>query len=67
MSSNRYLRVCCHMAALLFVALTLSLVVSSQSRADESSCITCHTDEGLLAENLGTVDKKKSALQAGSG
>lgn len=67
MSSNRYLRVCCYTAALLFVALALSMVLSSQSRADESSCITCHTDEDLLTENLGTEDTKKSPLQAGGG
>ena len=31
------------------------------------SCITCHTDEDLLEENLAEVKTKTSAMQAGSG
>jgi hypothetical protein len=31
------------------------------------TCITCHTDEDLLEDNLAEVEKKTSALQAGSG
>ena len=38
-----------------------------QARADDSTCITCHTDLNLLADNLGEATKKKSSLQAGSG
>lgn len=67
MSPNRYLRVCCRLRAPLFVALAFGLLLSSQIWADDSGCISCHTDEDLLSENLGTEDKKKSTLQAGSG
>lgn len=49
--------------------LTLALLTfpGDQARADDSTCITCHTDIDLLEDNLGETKKKKSALQAGSG
>lgn len=31
------------------------------------SCVTCHTDEGMLKSNLGNDDKEKSSMQAGPG
>ena len=31
------------------------------------TCITCHTDEDLLEENLAEVETKVSEMQAGSG
>lgn len=31
------------------------------------SCISCHTDEAMLTQYLGTDEKRKSALQAGPG
>jgi hypothetical protein len=64
MSRTRYLRVCT-MAA--WCALALVISPDSQARADDSTCITCHTDIDLLEDNLGDSKKKKSALQAGSG
>jgi hypothetical protein len=32
-----------------------------------SSCVTCHTDEKMITENLSKDESKKSALQAGTG
>ena len=32
-----------------------------------SSCVTCHTDEKMITENLSKEESKKSALQAGTG
>lgn len=66
MSRNRYLRTCSVLMTPL-LALVLTVMLSNRVLADESSCITCHTDEELLKENLGKDEKKKSALQAGSG
>ena len=37
------------------------------SASGDDSCITCHTDEDLLKENLAATQNKTSALQAGSG
>jgi len=64
MSRTRYLRPC-----ILAAFLTLILVTfpGSDARADDSTCITCHTDSNLLADNLDEATKKKSSLQAGSG
>ncbi len=31
------------------------------------SCITCHTDEQMLKNNLAKSDTKKSSLQSGPG
>ena len=64
MSRTRYLRPCI-MAACL--ALALVILSGGPARADDSTCITCHTDIDLLEDNLGDSKKKKSALQAGSG
>jgi len=64
MSQFRYVRACT-MAA--WFALALVLFPGDQARADDSTCITCHTDIDLLEDNLGDSKKKKSALQAGSG
>ena len=47
-------------------AALLSLLLNANAFA-EDSCITCHTDEDLLEDNLADVEKKTSALQAGSG
>lgn len=53
------------LAPLLGAAL-FSLVLASSAYGDDT-CITCHTDEELLEENLAEVKTKKSAMQAGSG
>ncbi len=52
------------MAPLLCAAL-FCLLLSGSVHAD--TCITCHTDEDLLEENLAEDKTKKSAMQAGSG
>jgi hypothetical protein len=41
------------------------LLLSSNVYGD--TCITCHTDEDLLEENLAEVETKVSEMQAGSG
>ena len=64
MSRTCYLRPCIMAACLAF---TLVLSPGNRARADDSTCITCHTDIDLLEDNLGESKKKKSALQAGSG
>lgn len=47
-------------------AALLSLLLGT-SAFGEDSCITCHTDEDLLEENLAETQNKTSAMQAGSG
>ena len=47
-------------------AALLSLLLSTGAFGADS-CITCHTDEDLLEENLAEVKNKTSAMQAGSG
>ncbi len=51
---------------LLLSTIAFCLWLSGNVYADDS-CITCHTDEDLLEENLAEVKTKKSAMQAGSG
>ena len=53
----------------LIIVITLSflLPLASQAMAVDSSCISCHTDEELLIENLAPPTHKKSAKQAGAG
>ncbi len=46
----------------LFICLMITTKVLA-----ESSCITCHTDEEMLTENLSKAEEKKSAMQSGSG
>jgi hypothetical protein len=50
---------------LLWAAL-LSLLASTSALGDDT-CIVCHTDEDLLADNLADTQKKTSTMQAGSG
>lgn len=64
MSRTRYLQPCILAA---YLALILVTFPGNDARADDSTCITCHTDINLLADNLGEATKKKSSLQAGSG
>ena len=33
----------------------------------DSSCVTCHTDEDMIIDNLAKIKEKKSALTSGSG
>lgn len=47
--------------------LSAAFCVLLSGAAYAETCITCHTDADLLAENLADGEKKTSALQAGSG
>lgn len=49
----------------VFCTALFGLVLSGKVYGD--SCITCHTDEDLLEENLAEVETKVSEMQAGSG
>lgn len=42
-------------------------VAPSAYAADQSGCVTCHTDEAKLTANLAKVEVKTSAMQAGQG
>ncbi|MDH3359949.1 MAG: hypothetical protein OEL55_03680 [Desulfobulbaceae bacterium] len=35
--------------------------------ANQSGCVSCHTNEAKLTANVAEVKAKKSALQAGTG
>ena len=54
-----------HFLTPIFCATLFGLLLSTNVYAD--TCITCHTDEDLLEENLAEVEKKVSEMQAGSG
>ncbi len=49
----------------IFCAALFGLLLSTNVYGD--TCITCHTDEDLLEENLAEVETKVSEMQAGSG
>lgn len=49
----------------IFCAALFGLLLSVNAYGD--TCITCHTDEDLLEENLAEVETKVSEMQAGSG
>ena len=66
MSRHRHLRIVGSLAPCL-ITIALCLALNSRALADDSTCITCHTDEELLADNLAEPGSKKSALQSGSG
>ncbi|MBT8330102.1 MAG: hypothetical protein HKP52_03465 [Desulfofustis sp.] len=54
-----------HFLTLIFCSALCGLLLSANVYGD--TCITCHTDEDLLEENLAEVEKKVSEMQAGSG
>ena len=56
MSRTRYLRPCILAACLALILVTFT---GNDAQADESTCITCHTDSNLLADNLAEGTKKK--------
>jgi hypothetical protein len=49
------------------IVFAFAALLSGQAMADDSTCITCHTDLELLEDNLKEDTAKKSAMQAGSG
>jgi len=54
----------------LFVALTMFafLAVNMQiAAADDSGCVSCHTDQEMLKNNIAAQKGKKSAMQSGAG
>jgi len=64
MSPYRVLKGCA-LLAVWFLAVVL--LTCAKVHAADSTCITCHTDEMLLKDNLKQAASQKSALQAGSG
>lgn len=64
MSRMRIIRSC---RALSPGLLSLLFVLALSTGGYAETCITCHTDEDLLEDNLADVEKKTSAMQAGSG
>ncbi len=54
-----------HFLTPILCAALFGLLLSSNVYGD--TCITCHTDEDLLEENLAEVETKVSEMQAGSG
>lgn len=60
---RRYLQGAC----LTLLAGGFFTLMGSVAMAADSSCVTCHTDEDMLLENLAQVKAKKSAMQSGAG
>jgi len=58
---------CIGRACATFISGGLLLGMTGVTFAAQSSCVTCHTDEDMLEENLAVVKKKKSAMQSGAG
>jgi mono/diheme cytochrome c family protein len=52
---------------LLTAGLVAAGLASSALAVDASSCVACHTDEAMLAKNLGASTARRSALQSGAG
>ena len=65
MNRTRHHRSYQHIVTATCCAALLGLLLSANVYGD--TCITCHTDEDLLEENLAEVKTKTSAMQAGSG
>jgi hypothetical protein len=49
------------------VALCIAFSLCLAESLAQSSCVTCHTDETLLIENLSAEKEEKSALTSGAG
>ena len=45
----------------------MAVMLPNSSKAAESSCVQCHTDEDMLEDNLSKVKKKGSSMTSGSG
>lgn len=65
MKRNRHHLFLKRILAPMFCAALLGLLLNVNVYGD--TCITCHTDEDLLEENLAEVETKVSEMQAGSG
>ncbi len=49
------------------IGAAVSLLLAANVGFAASSCVTCHTDEDMLIENLAKAKGKKSAMQSGAG
>lgn len=58
---------CIGKACVTVISGGLLLGLTGGAFAGQSSCVTCHTDEDMLEDNLAVVKKKKSAMQSGAG
>ena len=65
MKRTRQYRFFKHIVTATCCAALLGLLLSANVYGD--TCITCHTDEDLLEENLAEAEAKVSEMQAGSG
>ena len=65
MHDNKNHRFLNHVLAPVFCAALFGLLLTAKAYGD--TCITCHTDEDLLEENLAETETKVSEMQAGSG
>ena len=50
-----------------FLILCISFLLSGTDSLAQSSCVSCHTNENTLKENLAPKEEKKSALTSGAG
>ena len=65
MMHNKHYQIFKHVPTSIFCAALFGLLLCVNAYGD--TCITCHTDEDLLEENLAEVETKVSEMQAGSG
>ena len=50
-----------------FLTLCISFLSGQTDLLAQSSCVSCHTKENLLINNLAPKEEKKSALTSGAG
>jgi hypothetical protein len=50
-----------------FITLCISFSLGLTDLLAQSSCVSCHTQENMLEENLAAKEEKKSALTSGAG
>ena len=50
-----------------FFTLCISFSFSLTDSLAQSSCVSCHTEENMLKNNLAPKKEKKSALTSGAG
>ncbi len=50
-----------------FFTLCIFFSLGLTDSSAQSSCVSCHTQENMLEENLAAKEEKKSALTSGAG